>query len=111
MSGASLVRTDADSLWLLLRRRIESEISACNSLYDSGIWDLNAGDTEVRVAATGDCEDCINLLFEAATGEVTCHFGRNTRAPAPEAAKIPIHGVDSVDSILTTVLNALRFPD
>jgi hypothetical protein len=102
---------DAGNLWLLLCRRIESEISACNSLYDSRIWDLNAGDTEVKVASTADREDCINVMFEAATGEVICRFGRNTRTPAADATKIRILGLDSVDSILTTVLNALQFPD
>ncbi len=106
-----MARTDAGDLWSLLRRRIESEISACNSLYDSSIWDLNAGDTEVRVAAAGDREDCINVLFEASTGEVTCRFGKNTRTPAADDTRIRIRGLDSVDSILTTVLSALRFPD
>ena len=106
-----MARSDAGSLWVLLRRRIESEISACNSLYDSRIWDLNAGDTEVKVAATEDGEDCIYVLFDATAGEVTCRFGRNTLAPVQGATKMRILGLDSVDSILTTVLNALRFPD
>lgn len=106
-----MVRLDAGNLWQLLRRRLESEICACNSLYDSRIWQFDAGDAEVRVAAATDLDDCISVLFDAARAEVTCRFGRNTLAPQVDAAKIRVEGLGSVEMILSTVLNALRFPD
>lgn len=106
-----MVRLDAGNLWLLLRRRIESEICACNSLYDSRIWEFDAGDAELRVSAATDLDDSISVLYDPAAGEVTCRFGRNTLAPQVDAAKIRIEGLGSVEMILTTVLNALRFPD
>lgn len=106
-----MAATDTGGLWQLLRRRIESEINACNSLYDVRIWELDAGDSEVRVAAAADLDDYIAVLFDAETGEVTCRFGCNTLAAATDAAKIRMDSLRSVEDVLTRLLNALRFPD